>query len=520
MTRTEAGLRFTLKPEGNHRRSLLSGGLVSLKFSRGVPTFGEASLRNVEAADQFFVDYALGEAKGNLVARIASVDIWEQGDFGGWRHPAPAVWPVATHGWMIARVNLFGLYDFPEWRLHDPSVLRGFAPDWQAVDAATAGGVTFNADGELLLWRGNTLERATSDAKERVVARVPIPGFDKHGPPNVLDDPLGKRAVYDNYSQLVRFSEIAPDGTLRIVTIDGYVNEVATSGNVRRWDLIPEIVPIAECPKHHEAAWHTEERAHRSQHFTSRFNKSSSFGEKGTVIAGDVVAGWSGLGQTLWWFQNGQVDDHQIAPHDIRVKELAGNPDGSVLLIGRKQPEVRTETVTDTGGDEFEIEIRPDADDLAAPPLVIRPGQPPEPIGPGRPASAAAFSPDGSQLALADEAEGRHGITVIDSNTSETLLAAHAADRPLDHSPPAWSRDGRRVAFSDETHIYVADLPQGRVYQLLKPIISDGPHSVPLKPIHQLALSPNGDRVAFLIRPSQTYMHRKVPKLYMTNLPE
>ncbi len=247
VTRNENRLQFSVKQA--EQLSFLGGPLRTSDLQHDFNiSFEQPQMLAAEDETRVTVTYKLKNIEGKLSATVAPLDVWQQGDFGGYRHAAPVIWPVATHGWMMAHVTIYGLYSFPEWRIDEGLVARGFDASWTPLEAPESGGVTFGEDDDLLLWRAGGL---TSLQTGRPIAVAPVPefGFGKHGPPNTLDDPLERRQVSANYSQLVKFSEVSADGSLKLVTNDGVAHRVLPDGTTRQWDLLPELLPIRECPK-------------------------------------------------------------------------------------------------------------------------------------------------------------------------------------------------------------------------------------------------------------------------------
>ena len=106
---------------------------------------------------------------------------------------------------------------------------------------------------------------------------------------------------------------------------------------------------------------------------------------------------------------------------------------------------------------------------------------------------------------MADKADDGYGLSLIEVATDRVVLEAHALTQPIADAPPAWSLDGRRVAFVGPLHLYVADLASGTAIQIVKPAYEADwgnggvQHGyVPDWQGHQVALSRDGRRIAYL----------------------
>ncbi|MEM8875354.1 MAG: hypothetical protein AAGD32_13990 [Planctomycetota bacterium] len=119
-----------------------------------------------------------------------------------------------------------------------------------------------------------------------------------------------------------------------------------------------------------------------------------------------------------------------------------------------------------------------------------------------RPASAVSLSPDGKLAALADYTADGYGFSVVDVATGTIVVDVHTLTLPIDHAPPAWSPDGRRVALVGQHHVYVIDVPQQTALQIPKPTYAAGLGGQAVYEPQwfgfQVALSADGSRVAYL----------------------
>ncbi len=99
-----------------------------------------------------------------------------------------------------------------------------------------------------------------------------------------------------------------------------------------------------------------------------------------------------------------------------------------------------------------------------------------------------AWSPDGRRIAFQAYWDGNYHIWSVAADGSD--LRKHTTG-PFDHREPHWSPDGRRIAFSSDRggsyDIWTATVPGGRVEQL-----TDAPDSE-----YGPAFSPDGARIAF-----------------------
>ena len=116
--------------------------------------------------------------------------------------------------------------------------------------------------------------------------------------------------------------------------------------------------------------------------------------------------------------------------------------------------------------------------------IVDRDGAHERPITAGVEHATAAWSPDGARLLLTDDIGGRVGIVVLDPDSGARTVVSRGRIQ-LDGPVPAWSPDGRRVAFQLETGLYVAGA-DGSAQRRVTP-----------KQVRWFSWSPDGARIAF-----------------------
>jgi len=110
--------------------------------------------------------------------------------------------------------------------------------------------------------------------------------------------------------------------------------------------------------------------------------------------------------------------------------------------------------------------------------------------------TAPAWSPDGRRIAFTSTRDGNAEIYVVDANgTALRRLTSDAAD----DFAPAWSPDGRRIAFTStrdgNAELYLGDANGGAAQRLTRSPAGD----------HMPAWSPDGSRIAFASRRRGTF---------------
>lgn len=511
-TASDSGLRFDVeRPDGPQPgQPAIVRGPTTIAISDADGRDLDFALGRIDEEDprRFSIPYAFNGQPGQIAGTLAPIGDWQN---AGWRSLPILVRPVATHGWISLSAERFGRNANGRWFPGDGKTRRGLEVEWERVSEGAAGAVAFAPDGRLLVWAKLRVFKV-HPRSSKVIASVEPPDLYADRDKAVADDPSDKWRTLSNVvgdSRLVKYHDAQPDGTFAFLRLDGYVFRVTPDGEIDRLDLVPDVRAEVLCEEH--PYWYgkkeavTEHRAIRlAWHYTRPYEHPHG---SGIALAGDGLVVWDSNPQRIGWLNEGEFEWQEVAGPSRIARAFAGGPDGAVILIASSEPATPVREVEMDDGEVLEVPEPYEINALNAAPVLYRPGRKPRIIGPGNPAAAAAFSPDGTLLALADERDGRHGMTVVEVETGGVLLEAHALPEPIAHAPPAWSLDGRRVAFSGEHHLYVADLPSGVAYQLFKPVIkANGYERVPEWQGHQVALSPDGGQLAYLSNRHGTFI--------------
>jgi TolB protein len=207
---------------------------------------------------------------------------------------------------------------------------------------------------------------------------------------------------------------------------------------------------------------------------------SRSFVDQGRsrlgVLVASLVAAFVGILLLARAFLGGSPT---ALPGNLRTPQLTSRPGNPIPVSNGLIAFVRTDPASVLAGDGAAVKaslyvVNPDGSGLT------------ELVRSVAPFSAAAWSPDGSRLAVGTAVGDASGISIANADGSGLrLIAACTAGQDCGYNAPAWSPDGSRLAFlGDGVWVINADGSQ------LRPLVKDfAPQGAP-------AWSPDGREIA------------------------
>ena len=341
----------------------------------------------------FSIPYELDGEAGEIRGALATVDGWRAllGSWGGQPGPSP-VRAGATHGWLEVPA-IRGQYDRQGiWHLNGGAALRGMDVRWGRVSSMPGGAVAFAPDGRVLVWAKLDVLQVDPPA-DAPVASVPEPDIYNNRKQAVADDPaawnFGNTRMSGD-SPLVKYHDIAPDGTFVFLRLDGYAFRVSPDGTVARFDLLPDVTVQTRCEDHpYYFAEPSEAAGHREIHLQWRYTRPhENPNGSGLALAGDDLILFDPTPRRLGRLT---IDGKSIAWQNLGgppavARALAGGPDGAAVLIAGVEQKRAYQEVTADDGEVVRVHDFRGVEALDAPLVLYRKDAAPRAVGPGRPA--------------------------------------------------------------------------------------------------------------------------------------